>query len=54
MTKIIIMIKVKLLFLAITLIACYNLNAQGVSINEDGSAVDASAMHEVKSTTHTM
>jgi len=29
--------KLTLLFVAITLIACYNLNAQGVSINEDGS-----------------
>jgi len=43
--------KLTLLFVAITLIACYNLNAQGVSINEDGSAADGSAMLDVKSTT---
>ena len=42
--------KLTLLFVAITLIACYNLNAQGVSINEDGSSADASAMLDVKST----
>ena len=42
--------KLKLLFVAITLIAFYNINAQGVSINEDGSAADGSAMLDVKST----
>lgn len=42
--------KLKLLFVAITLIAFYNISAQGVSINEDGSAADGSAMLDVKST----
>lgn len=42
--------KVKLLFVAITMIASYTLTAQGVSINEDGNAADASAMLDVKST----
>ena len=42
--------KVKLLFVAITMIASYMLTAQGVSINADGSSADGSAMLDVKST----
>jgi uncharacterized protein (TIGR02145 family) len=43
--------KLTLLFLAISFITAYHLNAQGgVSINEDGSAADGSAMLDVKST----
>jgi len=44
--------KLKLLFLAIaTMIAGYGLTAQsGVSISEDGSTTDGSAMLDVKST----
>ena len=40
----------KLLFTATLMIAIYYLSAQGVSINEDGSAADGSAMLDVKST----
>ena len=44
--------KFTLLFIAINLIAVYSLNAQnGVSINNDGSSADPSAMLDVKSTT---
>ena len=43
--------KLTLLFVAISLIATYSLTAQsGVSINDDGSAADGSAMLDVKST----
>ena len=43
--------KLKLLFVVITLFLGYNLTAQsGVSINNDGSNADASAMLDVKST----
>ncbi len=41
---------VKLLLMAIALIASNTLLAQGVSINEDGSAADGSAMLDVTST----
>lgn len=41
--------KIKLIFVAISIIASYTLTAQ-VSINNDGSDANASAMLDVKST----